>query len=121
MIDVNDCDFIQLFLLRYALDKPNDIVNLERDILDLQYFPERLQDSYLAEWKAYIKPELIALQRRDEHHNLANIMVNLEQGDNPHFNRLYDVIKTADKVNNSDAVTVMTTPFKSFVNQLLKI
>jgi glycosyltransferase involved in cell wall biosynthesis len=44
-----------LFVYRYLLDKPNDIVNLQKDIQDLPFFPERLNASYQDEWIVFCK------------------------------------------------------------------
>jgi len=123
MIDVKNCDLITLFMFRYALDKPNDTVNLTRDIIDLQSFPERLHDSYLPEWQTYVKKELYRVERANEQEKqtLLAHLSDLQQSNNETFIRLCALINTAVKVNNSPEVTVMTTPLKSYVTQLLKI
>lgn len=123
MIDVKNCDLLTLFMFRFALDRPNDTVDLQRDILDLQSFPERLNDSYKAEWQTYVKRELHKKQREGKQEMQALIarLSDLEKQNDETFNRLRSKIDMAVKVNNSPDVTVMTTPLKSYVNQLLKI
>lgn len=123
MIDVENCDLLSLFMFRYALDRPNDTVDLQRDILDLQSFPERLNDSYKDEWQTYVKRELHKKQRagKQEMQALIARLSDLEKQNDETFNRLRSKIDVAVKVNNSPDVTVMTTPLKSYVNQLLKI
>jgi len=50
-----DLSLPNLFVLRYLLDQPNDIVNLQKDIEDLPFFPERLNASYQDEWIVFCK------------------------------------------------------------------
>lgn len=123
MIDVNQCDVSTLFMFRFALDKANDTVDLRKDIDDLSSFPERLTQSYLAEWRCYVKRELSKIQKNKgtKKQALKDTLMTIQKGENQDFNHLYERIKTAEKVNNSPSVTVMTTPLKSFVNQLLKL
>jgi hypothetical protein len=123
MLDVENCDLLTLFTARYALDKPNDVVNLQRDVSDLQGFPERLEQSYKAEWRIFVKRELHKLQGSSDtgKQNLAAKLSRLEKGSDAKFEQMAEIIKTAIKVNNSPSVTVMTTPLKSYVNQLLKL
>jgi len=123
MFDIKQCDLKTLFMFRFALDKTNDTVNLEKDINDLSGFPERLTDSYLAEWQSYVKRELNKIEKAGEaaKQSFALNIDKLQSGENTQFEHLYAKIKTAEKVNNSPEVAVMTTPLKSYVNQLLKL
>ena len=50
-----DLSLPNLFVLRYLLDQPNDIVNLQKDIEDLPFFPDRLTASYQDEWIIFCK------------------------------------------------------------------
>lgn len=123
MQDINHCDLITLFTFRYALDKPNDIVNLKFDILDLQNFPERLNLSYEAEWRTYVKRAIhnIKTSRFGNKTSLETHISGLLDGTCEEFNQLLDIVKTAMAVNNSTQVTVINTPLKNYVHQLLKL
>jgi hypothetical protein len=54
-----------LFVFRYWLDIPNDIVNLQKDIQDLPFFPERLNASYQDEWIIFCKKAVSKLGFKD--------------------------------------------------------
>ena len=56
-----DLDLRNLFVFRYLLDEPNDIVNLKKDIEDLPFFPERLTASYQDEWLVFCKKTISKL------------------------------------------------------------
>jgi len=123
MFDVETCDIQTLFMYRYALDKPIDTVDLTQDVRDLQYFPERLADSYEAEWLSYVKRELHALQSSDSqrHEMLLIHLTKMQKGDDEIFNELIALINIAIKVNDSSDVAVLTTPLRAYVQQLLKV
>lgn len=56
-----DVNLPDLFVLRYLLDQPNDIVNLQKDIEDLPFFPDRLNASYQDEWIIFCKKKVSKL------------------------------------------------------------
>lgn len=56
-----DLSLPSLFVLRYWLDQPNDIVNLQKDIEDLPFFPNRLNASYQDEWIIFCKKKVSQL------------------------------------------------------------
>lgn len=56
-----DLSLPRLFVLRYLLDQPNDIVNLQKDIADLPFFPDRLNASYQDEWIIFCKKKVSKL------------------------------------------------------------
>jgi hypothetical protein len=56
-----DLNLPDLFVLRYLLDQPNDIVNLQKDIEDLPFFPDRLTASYQDEWIIFCKKKVSKL------------------------------------------------------------
>lgn len=60
-----DLNLPSLFVYRYLLDKPNDIVNLQKDIQDLPFFPERLNASYQDEWIIFCKKAVSKLGFKD--------------------------------------------------------
>ena len=47
-----------LLLLRVAFDDKNDVCDLHQDVMDLYLFPERLDESYTDEWRAYVRRAL---------------------------------------------------------------
>ncbi|MFC4698597.1 hypothetical protein ACFO4O_00300 [Glaciecola siphonariae] len=128
MLDINafnigQCDISTLFSYRYVLDKKDDIVDLHQDIRDLRAFPERIADSYQAEWTSYVKRELHNISKRSQKEKAALItsLQMLESGQDEEFEALREIINTAIKVNISPDVTVMTTPLKRYVSQLLTL
>ena len=48
-----------LLALRLMYDDVNDVVKLDSDIEELNHFPERLSDSYRAEWESYVRRALV--------------------------------------------------------------
>ena len=60
-----DLSLSSLFIYRYLLDQPNDIVNLQKDIQDLPFFPERLNASYQDEWIIFCKKAVSKLGFKD--------------------------------------------------------
>ncbi|MFQ3236109.1 MAG: hypothetical protein ACI9C4_001673 [Paraglaciecola sp.] len=60
-----DLGLPSLFVIRYWLDQPNDIVNLQKDIEDLRFFPERLNASYQDEWITFCKKTVSKLGLKD--------------------------------------------------------
>ncbi|WP_395338637.1 hypothetical protein PN836_012200 [Ningiella sp. W23] len=123
MQEIDTCGITDLFTLRYAMDKKNDIVNLREDVLDLQSFPERLYASYQAEWRKYVKRALHQLQAHDDEQKRAfqNKVSELQSGQSGEFNELLAVVNTAIVVNDSQQVSVLTTPLKRYVEDLLKL
>jgi hypothetical protein len=61
----SDLSLPNLFILRYLLDQPNDIVNLQKDIEDLPFFPDRLNASYQDEWIIFCKKKVSKLGLKD--------------------------------------------------------
>jgi hypothetical protein len=122
-IDVDNCDLKTLFILRFMLDRVQDISDLNADIHDLQSFPERLESSYIAEWRAYVKRELHQLKNASSQRQtkLLERLESVGNGKDAEFEQLQNFINTALKVNNCASVTVMTTPLKSYVNYLLQL
>ncbi|GEA12353.1 hypothetical protein [Alteromonas sp. KUL49] len=53
--DINNAPIDTLLVLRVTLDKADPIQDIEQDLLDLPDFPERLFESYVDEWKSFIK------------------------------------------------------------------
>nr|WP_136250883.1 hypothetical protein [Ningiella ruwaisensis] len=120
---VDQLDIKSLFIFRYLLDRADDIVDLKKDIHDLRHFPERLETSYKHEWRTYVKKELHLLEESDygqrleieQHfHHIVN------SPEHP-FDEMLTIVEFAQKVNNSDTVTVMTTPLKRYVHELLRL
>jgi hypothetical protein len=60
-----DLGLPNIFVFRYLLDQPNDIVNLQKDIDDLPFFPERLNASYQDEWIVFCKKTVSKLGLKD--------------------------------------------------------
>lgn len=117
---LEDLDIYTLFAYRYLVDDSKDIVDLESDVKDLQIFPERLYDSYKAEWISYIKRQ----QAKDE-----NLKIRLSNFDFSHweefestkYRRMLELVKRADAISGTDNVTVLQSPLTTYVNQLLKL
>jgi len=60
-----DLSLQSLFVFRYLLDQTNDIVNLQQDIEDLPFFPERLTASYQDEWIVFCKKTISKLKLKE--------------------------------------------------------
>ncbi len=123
MQNINNCDLLTLFTFRFALDQANSIVKLKLDILDLQSFPERLELSYEDEWRTYVKRAIHNIERSPLGNKAAlQESINaLLDGHSDEFNMQLSIVKTALAINNSTEVTVINTPLKTYVNNLLKL
>ena len=72
-----------LLALRVLFDDPVDIVDLDQDIADLRYLPERLQASYRPDWETYVLHALIKRYRAADpastQHLIDSVMHEVEQ------------------------------------------
>jgi hypothetical protein len=123
MQNINNCDLLTLFTFRFALDQANTVVNLKLDILDLQSFPERLEVSYEAEWRTYVKRAMHNIEKSPvgDKASLEKSISALLDGHSDEFNEQLRIVKTAMAVNNSTEVTVINTPLKTYVQNLLNL
>jgi hypothetical protein len=91
--------------------------------MDLQNFPERLEVSYQAEWRTYVKRAIHNIEKSalGDKVSLQKRINALLDGHSNEFNAQLSIVKTAMAVNNSTQVTVINTPLKTYVNNLLKL
>ncbi|MEM0912054.1 MAG: hypothetical protein AAGJ37_13825 [Pseudomonadota bacterium] len=120
MTDLDTADVMTLFTFRYLLDKPNDIVDLTQDVLDLQAFPERLFGSYKEEWTRYIKRELATKQTSK---NLIHLDIKevLSSDSLEEYESLKQIVSMALSIEATEKVIVIDTPLKAYLNQLMKL
>jgi hypothetical protein len=131
-------------VLRYLLDIPNDIVNLQKDIADLSYFPERLTASYRDEWIKYIKKAIAQLKLKELNKSalghivddkntdtltieipirkrLDNLKTRLDNAkSDDYFSKMYAQVTLADKVISSDDILVLKSEQLRRIEQLIK-
>lgn len=108
---------LELFCLRYALDEPDPVENLKQDIVDLQYFPERLEQSYRALWVSYVKRKLRTDSRNEE--KLTELLANTKLHEDAQFLELRDIIEQTQQLNVSQNISAIKSPLKRYVEQLL--
>ena len=114
-------DLNTLFTLRFLLDVKNDIVNLKQDVLDLQYFPERLDGSYKQEWVTFIKRQChkrnIELSQKT-----AQVRLNEISDDKiEEYQTLLTLVQQTENINNSENIKVIKTNVKAYIESLLKL
>lgn len=116
-LNLDHTDLITLFTYRFLLDEKNDVANIEKDVLDLVHFPERLELSYRHEWTCYVKKALANNRDRQLTANLSKFQetspTDLE------YQTLREVVENAILLN-ADNVVVMKSPLKQYVENLLK-
>jgi len=114
-------DLTTLFTLRFIFDDPSDIVDLRQDVKDLQEFPERLRGSYISEWKSYVRRHMYRQNLKLMSLDLYQLMENLEQEKLIEFQLLTSIIEQANLITQSEKVKVIKSPFKAYIESLLKI
>ena len=115
----HDDDIIRWFAYRYLLDQPNDVVRIEKDIDDLAIYPERIVESYPAEWQYFVQS---ALRRRpDAPHVHEQAAVMLERPwDFPAYAVMYEKIRRALRVYDANNVHVIKHPVRVAIERLIK-
>ena len=114
-----------LFALRLLFDKKKDITDLEQDIADLQHFPERISDSYRAEWEAYVRREIIAYLRQNKHtapSDLIDKILSDVDYIKLHDSRYQDmllVIEQTQQIMASQNTRVFPTPWRQQITSLM--
>ena len=114
-------DIQLLSLVRITLDNPQDIVDLQQDILDLYNFPERLHGSYRKEWLHYCLPKLAAMIP-DTVADDTGLEAWLSQSTN-HFSpsAIKSMLAVIDHVQTTEQKLVpFPTPLRKYVYQLLR-
>ena len=97
-----------LLALRLMYDDVNDVVKLDSDIEELKHFPERLSDSYRAEWESYVRRALVNEFKQHGDASpatfIASIMERVEavQASNPRYAALMPIIERAQQVNHAE-------------------
>ena len=117
-----------LLLLRLLVDKPAPGHNIHQDLRDLESFPERLQDSYQAEWIAYIKRDLYQWAFRGEGSPQEQLNRYLEAQRQLASDTLpaqlsegLKYLAFAHQVNSSENVSAMPSELKRWLKELLDI
>ena len=114
-----------LFALRLLFDKKKDITDLEQDIADLQHFPERVSDSYRAEWEAYVRREIIVYLRQNKHtapSDLIDKILSDVDYIKLHDSRYQDmllVIEKTQQIMASQNTRMFPTPWRQQITSLM--
>jgi hypothetical protein len=114
-------DINALFTLRFILDDPKDIVDLQQDILDLQSYPERLYGSYINEWKAYVLKRGRDAQLNIDTLDLAHIVKNFEEDESLSYQHLVGIVNQTRAIVQSDKVKVIKSPLQAYIEALIKL
>ena len=114
-------DITSLFIFRFVMDNKKDIVNLDQDIQELHFYPERLNGSYRNEWITYVKKRAYELKIPLTVSKATQILNELPEKDKKKFYELLDIIKKAELINDSDNINVIKTDVKAYIEKLLKL
>lgn len=114
-------DLNTLFILRFVLDDPTDMVDLNQDITDLSSFPERLYGSYLSEWKSYVQKKIREKGQQIDDLDFVNIIDEMNEDESLNYQRLIKIIHRAQVIVQSDKVKVIKSPLKTYIESLLKL
>ena len=112
-------EIIQLFVYRYLLDRPNDVVKIDKDIDDLVVYPERIVESYPAEWQCFVQSALRRHPEPQRVHEQAAVMLQ-RPGDFPGYAAMYEKILRALKVYDANNVYVIKHPVRKAIERLIK-
>ena len=131
MTFLNTLSLSSIFLLRVALQREQDVIDIEQDIMDLYLFPERLELSYPDEWLAYIKrslaihqitlAELEAIMSDEPRCNDAKLAAlhNKITKAKPQYTRLLKVITHIKLQNSSANITPIKTPLHKWLDWVI--
>tara|TARA_B100000519_G_scaffold168646_1_gene153439 strand:+ start:1495 stop:2016 length:522 start_codon:yes stop_codon:yes gene_type:complete len=114
-----------LLALRLMYDDVNDVVKLESDVEELNHFPERLSDSYRAEWESYVRRALVNEFKQHGDASpatfIASIMERVEavQASNPRYAALMPIIERAQQVNHTENTHLFPSPWRQQIMALL--
>lgn len=114
-----NADIITLFTYRFLLDEPTDVINLSKDIDDLAIYPERIVDSYPAEWRSYVQA---ALRRHPQPQSLVPKVQAQLAGSTAAtpYAAMCEKILRALAVCNSDNLHLIKHPVRVAVERLIK-
>ncbi|RXJ73840.1 hypothetical protein CS022_07600 [Veronia nyctiphanis] len=119
---LSSLSFRSLLLLRLALDKKEYACDIEQDIMDLYFFPERLVASYPDEWRAYIKRGLARLKIKEatvaailsdvpnEPNEEQALLLSKIRNAKPRFDRLIIVVEEVQQAQDADNISALKTP-----------
>ena len=114
-----------LLALRLMYDDVNDVVKLDSDVEELNHFPERLSDSYRAEWESYVRRALVNEFKQHGDASpatfIASIMERVEavQASNPRYAALKPIIERAQQVNHAENTHLFPSPWRQQIMALL--
>ena len=122
---LESADILTLFAFRYILDEPHPVINLEQDLQDLNTWPERLEDSYRAEWTSYIKKRLHTIKAKPEKEQSVFWQKHTElmsdRNNDQRFAAFANQILHIQSLANTDNITVLPTPLKRYLQRLLQL
>ena len=122
---LESADILTLFAFRYILDEPHPVINLEQDLQDLNTWPERLEDSYRAEWTSYIKKRLHTIKAKPEREQSAFLQkhteLKSERNNDQRFSSFADQILHIQSLASTNNITVLPTPLKRYLQRLLQL
>lgn len=123
--ELESLDILTLFAYRYILDEPHPVINLEQDLQDLNTWPERLEDSYRAEWLSYIKKRLHTIKAKPENEQSLfwqkHSTLMSDDNNDQRFTAFANQITHIQSLASTDKVTVLPTPLKRYLERLLQI
>lgn len=114
-----------LFALRLLFDSNNDIVDLDADIYDLRYYPERLYGSYRPEWEVFVTRAIATRLRREDDASVTQFVARILEEVTEmikHASRyaeLYPYIVDARAIHEADNTLVFSTPWRQQITALL--
>ena len=122
---LESADILTLFAFRYILDEPHPVINLEQDLQDLNTWPERLEDSYRAEWTSYIKKRLHTVKTLSEDEQTQfwhkHAELSSKESSDERFTAFAEQIARIQALASTEKVSVLPTPLKRYLQALLKL
>ena len=112
---------LTIFTYRYVFDQKNDIVNLRKDIIDLEQFPERLTGSYCYEWEKYNRKAMHEQKTDSANGTLKELVSKLSFAKQNELEYLLTIIEKTLLIMAASNIIVIKSEFKSYIENLLKI
>ena len=127
-LNLSDRNIEELLALRILFDDPKDIVDLDQDLKDLEFFPERLEASYRHEWVTFISRAIANVCRSSSEASenaLTNAiqqqMKNVQNSDDQRYEQLMHFVVLAQGIGDSDNVVSLPHPMRKKLEQFLML
>jgi hypothetical protein len=127
-LNLSDRNIEELLALRILFDDPKDIVDLDQDIKDLEFFPERLEASYRHEWVTFISRAIAKMCKSSSEASenkltdaIQQQMKNVQSNDDQRYEQLMQFVALAQGIGQNGNVVSLPHPMRKKLEQFLML